>query len=508
VLNHNSIISTSLFFAFTILFHTFGYPQAPLPERIEQTIDNAAISKNAFVGVLVVDLDSGEELYARFPDKLFTPASNGKIYSSAAALDIFGPDHQFETYIGMSGRIDNGRLDGNLYLIGRGDPTMKTDDLKSLAKQVTDYGIREVSGDLVVDVSLFNDTLKGPGWMWDDNPSNYSMSISALMLNYNVATAQVQRMNSGDLIPSFIPSSDYPPFVWQENSQGSIRISRDPFRSEFIVSGNQMPENRSRVSRSLAVYDPPLWIGHTFKKMLQSNGLEFVSGYQNSESANPISEVRVAPSPESTEIIIRQPSLPMRDILPLFNKPSENAIGEMLWHHLALSEGAYPASWSAGRTAMYNWLANKVGLPQGSVRLEDGSGLSRYNLITPRTTVKVLDYMWKSDNRQVYLDSLPVIGVDGTLSGRGNSNDIANNIIAKTGTMSGVSTLSGYAKDLDGNWKLFSILVNGYVGSSSPARNLQDQICAQIIIPDSKPDEPVREKPKATQSSSVQEITP
>lgn len=439
-----------------------------LSDRIEAVLQQPSFQRLSFVGVHVVDTKTNDVLFSQMADKLFTPASNTKIFTSAAALDAFGPDYRFTTTVVPNGELTGTELKGDLVLRAGGDPTLFTDELEALADQVAEK-VKTVSGSLVVDVSLFNSPRKGPGWMWDDNPSPYSMSISAIMLNYNTTRIQV-RQEGADLIAEFFPPTAYPT-ISMLGGDGPVTIDRKPFEATFTVTGSQLPE-ASIVQSTLAVSDPAPWVGNVFYAMLTKRGVEFAP------SAEP---VQVSQSLIPGEPLATINSKPMSEILSLFNKPSENAIGEMLLHQLSGPTAEKPANWNTGSAALEIWLTETVGVQKGNFRLDDGSGLTRYNLVTPRAITQVLQHMATHPNANTFLASLPIGGVDGTLSGRMQTLPPTTEIHAKTGTMSGVSCLSGYAKNAEGEWKTFSIMINGYVGSSSAARQLQDAICVELV---------------------------
>lgn len=451
-----------------------------LEQRLSSVLLETTYQQLSFVGVSVVDSKTGETLFAQNSDKLFTPASNIKLYTSAAALDVFGPDHQFQTSVLHTGNLAGSTLNGNLVLRAGGDPTFTTANLQALAKQVAQK-VKHVQGNLVVDATMFSSPLKGPGWMWDDDPEPFSMSISAMMLDYNVTKITVRKVGE-KLQAELIPATDFPTVSFLGGT-GPVTITRKPFESTFQVQGDTLPES-GIVEAKLAVNEPALWIGNVFHEMLEKEGVEFSDGIV-SQSEFPYSyfvttSVEVAKAPVVGEELATIKSLRMTEILPLFNKPSENAIGEMLLHQLAGPSSAKPATWPSGSRALNTWLMETVGFPEGEVRIEDGSGLTRYNLISPDATIQLLQFMFKHPSGESYRASLPVSGVDGTLGGRLKLLPPNCVVQAKTGTMSGVSCLSGYVKDYEGNWRTFSVMVNGYLGSSATARDLQDRICLEI----------------------------
>ncbi|NUP89977.1 MAG: D-alanyl-D-alanine carboxypeptidase/D-alanyl-D-alanine-endopeptidase [Candidatus Sumerlaeia bacterium] len=434
-----------------------------LADELGTIINASPLSRTAAVAAQVIDAETGEVLFERNPDMLFVPASNMKLYTSACALATFGADHRFETTVLLDGEAGGGGLRGDLVLRGGGDSTLRADDLRGLARRVVEeLGVRSISGDVVVDVSLFADRLKGPGWMWDDDPDLYNMSISAIMLDYNVLDVLVRP--GADPIASLALASAYPPIVATDRP-GPV-VTRLPFTDEILVRASGVGAGES--SHELTMHDPARWVAGVFAQMLRDAGVT-IQG-----------EARVTHVPVSGELALTFEGLPLSEQLALFNKPSENAIGEMLIHSLAVNAGRVPATWGAGAEVISQWLTSEAGLREDQVNVVDGSGLSRYNLICAAGTCQLLRHVWQRPDRQIFVDSLPVAGVDGTIRQRMAGTPAQGNVRAKTGTMSGVSTLSGYATAAGGREIIFSILTNG-LRSAAPARDLQDRFVIALV---------------------------
>ncbi|MBN1476466.1 D-alanyl-D-alanine carboxypeptidase/D-alanyl-D-alanine-endopeptidase [Candidatus Sumerlaeota bacterium] len=437
-----------------------------LAERLGTLIDTSPVTARTFVAMQVADAETGEILFERCPDNLFTPASNVKLYTSACALDTWGPDHTFDTHLGVDGDIEDGILHGDLILFGDGDPVLTSEDLRTMAQRVrSELGIERITGGVVVNDSRVDPVRKGPGWMWDDDPDVYNMSLASLMLDYNVLTAEALGLSSGDERDPFrlVPPSAYPPIEWRPSSEGSTEITRQPFRDVIEIRGG------GSASRHLTMHDPAQWIAGVLHQMLIDEGIE-VEGRPLVETLPPVADPGIS-----------HESLPLSDIIALFNKPSENAIGEMLLLDLAAETAEGPVDFRDGAARLTEWLTREAGLDPGDFNLVDGSGLSRYDLICASGTVDLLLHMWQHPHRQVYVDSLPIAGVDGSLRSRMGGTPAVGRVHAKTGTMSGVSCLSGYAETVQGQWLVFSILTNGHIGSSAPSRGLQDRLCVALV---------------------------
>ncbi len=452
---------------------------APLAERLDALIAADPAAERMHVGVLIVDAESGDVLYARNDNKLFTPASNGKLYSSAFALDVWGQDRTFETTASI--QTNSAKDFHRLTIRGGGDPVLTSSDLRSLVDVVMEtveaddavFGIEVTDGSEAPPPGRFMFHY-GPGWMWDDFPYTFSMPVTRLMVDYNTQTVRVQEGIPRDHATAIEPLNSATK-VWfdprlDEGGGDRLEMERHAFEDQYIVvpdaNGGSSSESLRTVGGEFAVARPLPWIRSLVETAVKEHG--------HATTREKHSEPLAFGANKS------HPSPPLSEILALFNKPSENAIGEMLLLGLGEElEGEW--SWPAGQKALRNWLEEAVGLPGDSFRLVDGSGLSRYNLITPRGTVQLLTHMWNHSEREVYLASLPVAGIDGTLSGRMKNTPAEGKIMAKTGTMSGVSCLSGYAMISEEQTLVFSILTNGYVGSSYPTRSLQDRLCVALF---------------------------
>ena len=441
---------------------------APTPERtarLDRIMTESEAADRTHLALRIADPETGEVLYDHNGRKLFTPASVLKLYTSACALEEFGPGYRFETEVGISGFISGDRLGGDLVLRAGGDPMLDTEDLRDLARRVREeLHLSYISGDIVVDATLFDSPLKGPGWMWDDDPDTYNMSVEAPMLDFNVLTVQVQPNGHVRLEPP----TTYPPLVNQLSmgaEETEIQITRKPFDDTITVSGT-LADDAEATSESLTMHRPALWAGNVFRTMLLQEGIG-VEG-----------PVRLAEERITIEPLLVSESEPLSEIIWHFNKYSENAIGEMLLHHMALLNGEVPATWSSGAEAITRWLENVAGLPEEGFRLVDGSGLSRYNMISAESTVALLNHMYSSRDFSVSRGTLPIYEAplpDGSTAD-------PERVFAKPGGMTGVATYGGFIETLEGRTLVFSLLANGYIGSVQPVRDVRQQVFGEVII--------------------------
>jgi serine-type D-Ala-D-Ala carboxypeptidase/endopeptidase (penicillin-binding protein 4) len=445
-------------------------PAAELERRLTKLMRDC---RRCQWGLLVKDLESGRVLFehnARLP---FNPASNAKIVTAAAALSRLGPDHRFVTRV--LGRIEGDRVVGGLYLQGGSDPSLLTADLAQLAGRLRQLEVRTVEGPLYLDTSGFGERDRDPpGFRSFRSSHSYRAGVDALSLNGNViriAVAPGEELGAPGLVT-----------VAGESEYLSLRLRViTSHRTRLRVGTAIGPKQRTvvQVSGRIAlgseplrfwrrVYHPSLYAGHAFRAQLSVAGVEI----------GKVVQVRAAPL--DTPVLVEHRSESLAAIIRRGNKRSSNVVAE----HLLLALGAdvfgLPATFDKGRRAVGLYL-KKLGLRPGSVFLENGSGLSRRSRIRPADLVTVLERA--HDELGVgpdLLTSLPVAGLDGTLLRRFEGSQATGFVRAKTGTLSGISCLSGYAGFRDRRLLVFSLLA-GRVRRLPPVRRLQAAMAEGLV---------------------------
>lgn len=446
--------------------------QAGLTERLDAAVQ--PVARRAFVGVCVQSLTRGDVLYERNADLPFTPASNQKLLTSAAALHRFGPDQRFRTEVLALGSVVNGVLEGDLVLRGGGDPVLESAHLQSLAQHLRDAGIVRVTGNLRADESLFDDERLGAGWQADDEPYYYSAQISALSVDRNVVGVQVRPGSRARSRAKVTLKSLAPGYFKVENrartGSGSLRVTRRRSRNVILVSGSVTPGRME--NESVTLENPALYTATSFRKALAKQGVS-IDG-----------DTRLAAIPKGEgQVLAQHESPPLADILALLNKPSDNLVAEMLLKHIGTpADRTGPGTAERGMTALTE-LITTIQQPAPAFRPADGSGLSRVNLVSPRTLVSLLTWMDTQPYAGVYKSSLPIAGVDGTLRLRLKDTVAAENARAKTGTLTGVTALSGYVVARNGERLVFSAMTNnwpGYPSRTSPPKRMEDAVALAL----------------------------
>jgi serine-type D-Ala-D-Ala carboxypeptidase/endopeptidase (penicillin-binding protein 4) len=431
----------------------------------------------ADVGLVVRTLD-GETVYQRSSDRRQQPASNAKLATSAAALEVLGPDHRFTTTVASPAREHGHTLDGDLYLKGTGDPTMLAADYDLLAKQVADSGVTSVRGRLVADDTWFDDTRLGLGWAWDDEPYYYNAQISALTaapdtdFDAGSIIVRVEPGANGKATVTTDPPTDYVTIkstatTGPAGSADTISVDRQHGSNVFTVTGS-IPADGGADSEFMAVWEPTGYAAALFRAALREHGVR-VSG----------PTTRGATPANAREYAARE-SMPLRELMVPFLKLSNNMHAEILTKTMGQAT-AGEGSWDAGEEAIAAVLPT-LGVT-GRLSLVDGSGLSRMDQIAPDQLAALLggaaDRPWFGE----WFEALPIAGkadrlIGGTLRNRMRGTTAEGRVHAKTGSLTGVSGLSGYVDTAGGERLVFSMVTNNTIGVNAKA--IEDTVAIRL----------------------------
>jgi D-alanyl-D-alanine carboxypeptidase/D-alanyl-D-alanine-endopeptidase (penicillin-binding protein 4) len=465
-------------------------------ERAEAALSGAGPDKGTW-GVLVTDAVTGEVLYARNADGFFMPASNAKLFSTALALATLGPEYRVRTTVESSGALDaNGVLAGDLVLVGRGDanlsnrkfPFEKKEEregphekvLAEFADAVAARGVKEITGDVIADDSMFQHEKFPSGWLADDILWSYGAAVSAIAVNDNTFSLEI-RPAAKEGEPARYETGLADDFYTVDNlirtgtrgSEEKLAVARDPGSRVIHLSGT-MPLDAQTRRLTIAIEEPAEFAAGLLARLLEARGVK-IDGQWRARHAG----VRPADSPAPQTVLAEHTSVPLSDEVRLTNKNSENLHAELLLL-LAAHEKSGATDYEDALKFASDFFRT-AGIADGDVALSDGSGLSRKDLVTPRAVVQLLRYAAAQPWGELYRSSLPVAGEDGTLSDRMKSTAAAGRVFAKTGTIGHGNTLSGYATTVHGARLLFSILGNNNNLHAQDANKVLDAICVAMV---------------------------
>jgi D-alanyl-D-alanine carboxypeptidase/D-alanyl-D-alanine-endopeptidase (penicillin-binding protein 4) len=442
-------------------------------------------------GVVVQSLDNGEVIYRRNAERLVMPASNMKLLTSSAALVRLGADFRYRTTVLARGARRGDTLAGDLVVVGRGDPAFSqhasggTDVLASLrpwADSLRAHGVRAVAGRVVGDGDWFADPPLGRGWAWDDLAESYAAGVSALQFNEGFALLQVVPGDSAGAparaawLPAGAPMRIFSSATTapRDSVMERVEFDRAPFSDSVTVRG-RLSAGHAPLSFEVAVPDPVRFFEAALTQVLREAGITVLGRAAPAPAAPPVPAATVPPAAE-TLFVWRSP--PLRDILPLLLKPSQNQIAESLLRTLG-GEVKGVASADSGRAAVREVLRD-FGVDDDAYVIADGSGLSRYDYVAPETLARILVGMARRPDFDVFYQALPIAGVDGTIATRMRGTAAANNVHAKTGSIANVRSLSGYVTSADGERFVFVMIANHFTTSRRVVEVVQDHVLLRL----------------------------
>lgn len=432
------------------------------------------------VGFQVVDLRTGEEVFAHGPDTALNPASTMKVVTSATALKVLGPSYRFTTNVFTDGTLDAaGTLNGNLYIEGHGDPTMVVEKLWKLVKDLQAEGIERVEGDVVFDEDFHTADHVLPGWNKREDiergPS-YFATLSALSLNFNTAAILVgpgAEVGKAARVRLETPAGDAVRIVNEvktvaSNGRRSLVIEREVSergQTTFTVKGSvPLRADHRRVYRTVA--DPTAQFMGAFADLMDAQGVGVSGSFVKGDT------------PEGAEQLLELRSPALATVLMDMNKLSNNFIAEQVLRTLG-AEVKEQGTTEAGLEVVQEYLAT-LGIGTEEVALVNGSGLSRQASLRPSVLTAILVDMARDPQvGQEFASTLAIAGYDGTLWSR--LRDEAGRLRGKTGTIDGVHCLTGYVEDGAGDRYAFAFLVNDHGGRVSTVKGLHDRFARTMF---------------------------
>ncbi len=414
-----------------------------LAKKIDEMIEKSEFA-DARWGVFVVSLQDGRVLAARDGQKLFTPASVQKLLTSVVALDKLGADFRWKTSVFALNKIENGVLDGDLILYGQGAPDLSDEGIENLANQLKAKGLQKVKGNIIGDESFFTGDNFGDGWTWNELQWYYGAEASALSINRNEVKLNLQNGKPTASTTFMQVSGEVKPN--QNGEVESIGVKRELGENRVYVWG----EGKNLDVR-VAMQNPALWSAKIFKEALQKKGIA-VEGEAKEANWKTETKLDIATSTELATV----ESQTLAEIVRKMNKDSVNLYAELILRTLGKKFGDSAPDEnpkiqktrgddSAGTSVIKKWLTEKGVTFQETETIRDGSGLSRLNFVTPETIGRALIAAAQIKTAETFKISLPIAATDGTLRGRLGS--VRGKILAKTGSITYINSLAGYAQN-------------------------------------------------------------
>jgi D-alanyl-D-alanine carboxypeptidase/D-alanyl-D-alanine-endopeptidase (penicillin-binding protein 4) len=461
----------------------YAQPESRSVDQLRHDIDailGNPILQHGFWGVVIKPVDRDETWYAQNARKLMMPASCMKVVTLAAAAEKLGWDFRYDTKVFAAGATRAGVLHGDLIVVGAGDPSL--DDWDGIATrlwadwaaQLKAAGISAIDGRIVGDDNAFEDENIGYGWAWDDLPAGFAAPVGALQ--FNEGNVQV-RLGPGDAVGDRGIATVSPEsggitiansiITGPAGSAANVVRRRLPGSTRLELRGS-LPLRGRPYAQNSSVDNPTLYYVRALRTALIADGIA-VSG-----PAVDIDDVTPMPRHDGLAPIITYQSDPLSVLATTMMKLSQNQYAE------ALLKTIGAGTWEAGRTAVKNALQS-WSIDPSSMVLADGSGLSRYNLITPETLVAVLTHADRSERlRAVYESTLPIAGRDGTIELRMKGTAAEGRALVKTGSMNGVRSVAGYVRTADGQMVGFTIIANNFENSSAVLNAATDEIIVRL----------------------------
>lgn len=444
---------------------------AQLGPQINQVLNQAPLD-TAHVGILLQTqaqaASDRRTLYDRQSHRLFTPASNVKLLTTAAALHHLGPNHRWQTTV--TSTPGPGEL-AVLQVRGQGDPTLTEDQLQSLAQQLHDQGITQVSR-LVLDDSYFPGPATNPTWEWGDAQFAYGAPANSLILNQNARMVEVTPTQVGQPLEILWPDGQPPWPTLNYSRTVATADAAEPVRlwraghGDPIQATGQMAVGASPRRLNLAVLNPAQQFGVALRRVLEAESITVLQTLVTTTTA---------PPPGDPLATLQSP--PLAEVLVPTNQDSNNLYAEVLLNTLGVTYGGdRPRDASQAGAAAVKTLLSDLGVTSDPLRLADGSGLSRHNLVTPMALVETLQAMAYHPEAEVFQNSLAVAGVSGTLRNRLANTPLQGRLQGKTGALTGNVSLSGYVQPPNYDPLVFTMVINQANQHASVLRQGIDEV--------------------------------
>ncbi len=447
-------------------------------ERLRRDLQKVIfhVDPSANVGVKVYSLDQKEVLFEKLADKLFVPGGILKLITAAAALDILGPSYCFETRLFSSAVAEKGVLKGNLYLEGSGDPSLSQDGLEDLVFQLKLMNVHEIGGDVVFDISEFDELPLAPGWMWDEKIQYRDGPVSALTINHSCINVWVRPSEKVSISPRVQIFPEIPGIIIENEAvmesiplakRSLVVAKKSTSEKDIIHISGVMPLRDETQKFKIPVKDPHLFVATKFCEILRKNNIKFKG------------KIRFDTVPTKCDVLASWLSEPLSSLVAYMLKNRDNLYANCFLKKIGRTKFGKPGTWPNGAQALRDFLAQITPENYSNLAILDGSGESRYNKISPDQMIHFM--RWVKD-KFVYapevLTSLPIAGVDYAFRRRLREKKFHAKLRAATGALQNATSICGYITTIDNEQLVFAIFSNGFVKSHKEIKSeIEDKVC-------------------------------
>ncbi len=422
------------------------------------------------IGVIVQSMNTGHVYFSRNAHQLFSPASTQKLLTVSAALINLTPNYRFPTRILSTGAIHQGVLDGNLIFQFNGDPSLNESNMIALVGKLHAMGIDRIAGNIIIDNTAFNHIPYPAGWLWSDLNSDFAAPLDTIVINRNKFGLTFIPTRSGErprLIPHLPPGSAT--FIndmrttnyYEANCPLEIKSNE---RNQYLLTGC-LARHAGTQGRSIAVRNMFMFTESLIRELLRQHDIQFNG------------QIVAEKTPFNSHILTEHLSAPLKQVIVHLLKTSDNLYADTLLKKMGEHYLHAPGSWQNGLQAEKLVFADDAGINLNHLRLVDGAGLSQYDKVTPSDLAEILNYIdHNAMLRTTLIPALPIAGVDGTLAWRMPMLARGDRVHAKTGSMTGVSTLAGFVKTEHHGLLSFVIMINNVPENRFPYIALENHI--------------------------------
>jgi len=446
-----------------------------LSQKIESLINKYGDGVN--IGVSVQSLNTGNVIYQRNANQLFMPASSLKVFTAASALSYLGTNYTFKTRVlAAPHSINNqGILNGDLYFYFDGDPTLTRENIHELVAVLKQLGVHRITGNIYLDDTVFDRAEFGPGWMWDERNLCYAAPVSAINIDHNCFPVTV---SASKQIGAPINITKYAGYSFINFVNNAVTSNASYADCPLIMHGSEkntyvfdgcMKPGVGPWGLSVAVRSMRPYSAEVIAQILRQNNIELMGSFMFAK----------IPTNIQLSVIAGHDSAPLNALTKTMLKKSDNLIADAVYKKLGNAYFESQGNWTNGAQAIDNIVGKNAHIDFSKIKIVDGCGLSRHNLVSPQTLVSLLNYAYRNNTiRDAFLEALPISGYDGHLQGRMGT--IKGKVRAKTGNMKSITALAGYIYTNGNQVLTFAIIVNDFTESVHKYQRLEDDICTLL----------------------------